>query len=160
MAGYFSNHSQSSRFLSNSGHHQEPNAHNHPQPPVSAQDSPRSRLPTASRHFSTEARPHADASVAPSTATVHPLRTTWVYWFRQQRAPGNKIVSYEEGIKRIAAFASVESFWSLWSHLSPPSALQPTTDYLLFHEAIKRPVWEDPLNITGGKWQVPAYLDA
>ncbi|KAJ3514981.1 hypothetical protein NMY22_g14572 [Coprinellus aureogranulatus] len=76
----------------------------------------------------------------------------WVFWFRQQRSPGNKVIDYEEGIKKISAFSSVESFWSLWTHLSPPSALQPTTDYLLFHSAIRRPVWEDPLNITGGKW--------
>ncbi|EEB87202.1 hypothetical protein MPER_15547, partial [Moniliophthora perniciosa FA553] len=38
------------------------------------------------------------------------------------------------GIKKISAFSS------------------PTTDYLLFHSGIRRPVWEDPLNITGGKW--------
>jgi len=30
--------------------------------------------------------------------------------------------------------------------------LQPTTDYLLFHTGIRRPVWEDPLNLSGGKW--------
>ena len=46
----------------------------------------------------------------------------------------------------------MESFWSLWTHLEPPSALQPTTDYLLFHEGVRRPVWEDPLNLSGGKW--------
>jgi len=46
----------------------------------------------------------------------------------------------------------VESFWSLWTHLHPPSALLPTTDYLLFHSGVRRPVWEDPLNLTGGKW--------
>lgn len=46
----------------------------------------------------------------------------------------------------------MESFWSLWTHLNPPSALQPTTDYLLFHSGVRRAVWEDPLNITGGKW--------
>ena len=46
----------------------------------------------------------------------------------------------------------MESFWSLWTHLNPPSSLLPTTDYLLFHSGIRRPVWEDPLNITGGKW--------
>ncbi|KDR80584.1 hypothetical protein GALMADRAFT_60856 [Galerina marginata CBS 339.88] len=77
---------------------------------------------------------------------------SWVFWFRQQRAPGNKIISYEEGIKKIAAFSSAESFWSLWTHLTPPSSLQPTTDYLLFHTGIRRPVWEDPLNLSGGKW--------
>jgi len=76
----------------------------------------------------------------------------WVFWFRQQRSPGNKIISYEEGIKKISAFSSVESFWSLWTHLAPPSALQPTTDYLLFHTGVRRPVWEDPVNISGGKW--------
>lgn len=99
------------------------------------------------------------------------LLDRWVFWFRQQRSPGNKVIDYEEGIKKIAAFSSVrpplyfpspsflkprfikvESFWSLWTHLSPPSALQPTTDYLLFHSAIRRPVWEDPLNLPGGKW--------
>lgn len=31
----------------------------------------------------------------------------WVFWFRQQRAPGNKNVNYEEGIKKISAFRSV-----------------------------------------------------
>lgn len=48
--------------------------------------------------------------------------------------------------------SQVESFWSLWTHLHPPSSLLPTTDYLLFHSGIRRPVWEDPLNLSGGKW--------
>lgn len=97
--------------------------------------------------------------------------SSWVFWFRQQRAPGNKITNYEEGIKKISAFSSVsclvlfalccppisllvqvESFWSLWTHVHQPSSLLPTTDYLLFHSGIRRPVWEDPLNLSGGKW--------
>ncbi|KAG9017167.1 hypothetical protein FRB90_001519 [Tulasnella sp. 427] len=81
-----------------------------------------------------------------------PLRNTWVFWFRQQRGPSNKNVNYEEGIKRVTAFSSVESFWSLHTHLNSPSSLQPTTDYLLFHSGVRRPVWEDPLNANGGKW--------
>ncbi|KIO25863.1 hypothetical protein M407DRAFT_243938 [Tulasnella calospora MUT 4182] len=88
-------------------------------------------------------------------STLHsptPLRNTWVFWFRQQRAPSNKNVNYEEGIKRVTAFSSVESFWSLHTHLNPPSSLQATTDYLLFHSGVRRPVWEDPLNANGGKW--------
>lgn len=36
--------------------------------------------------------------------------------------------------------------------MQPPSALVPTTDYLIFHSGIRRPVWEDPLNLSGGKW--------
>ncbi|KZV93117.1 eukaryotic translation initiation factor 4E [Exidia glandulosa HHB12029] len=92
-----------------------------------------------------------DACADPAAAK-HPLRQSWVFWFRQQRAPGNKIINYEEGIKRVASVSSVESFWALWTHLRPPSAVQPTTDYMLFHSGVRRPVWEDPLNAAGGKW--------
>jgi translation initiation factor 4E len=74
-----------------------------------------------------------------------------VSWFRQQRTPENKILSYGDGIKRVLVFSSVESLWALTIHLAPPSVLAPTTDYLLFHAAVQRPMWEDPLNITGGR---------
>ncbi|KAF5373303.1 hypothetical protein D9615_007480 [Tricholomella constricta] len=160
MANYFSNHSQS-RFLANSAPTNLGNPattsvqSSHPQP-----TPPRSRLPS-SKHFSTSVSTTIAAerskesfpnTTSPNGTAVHPLRNTWVFWFRQQRAPGNKITNYEEGIKKISAFSSVESYWSLWTHLSPPSALQPTTDYLLFHSGVRRPVWEDPLNLSGGKW--------
>jgi translation initiation factor 4E len=81
-----------------------------------------------------------------------PPCNSWVFWFRAQRAPGDKIKNYEEGIKRIAAVSSVESFWSTFTHLAPPSALAPTTDYLLFHAGVRRPIWEDAANMQGGKW--------
>lgn len=87
--------------------------------------------------------------------TVHPLKSTWVFWFHQRTQRGTtSLTNYEEGIKKITAFSSVESFWSLFTHLNPPSTLQPTTDYLLFHSGVRRPVWEDPLNVEGGKWSV------
>jgi translation initiation factor 4E len=75
-----------------------------------------------------------------------------VFWFRAQRAPGDKIKNYEEGIKRIGAVHSVESFWAAFTRLTPPSQLLPTTDYLLFHQGVRRPIWEDTVNIQGGKW--------
>ncbi|KAI0369144.1 eukaryotic translation initiation factor 4E class II [Pilatotrama ljubarskyi] len=171
MAGYFSNHSQS-RFLANS----TPNSASttttttttQNAPPATPAAQPRSRV-TSSKHFSTfvsstsgdEKAQGKDKASGNGTAngslSVHPLRNTyvrmlWVFWFRQQRAPGNKITNYEEGIKKISAFSSVESFWSLWTHVHPPSSLLPTTDYLLFHSGVRRPVWEDPLNLSGGKW--------
>ncbi|KIP03011.1 hypothetical protein PHLGIDRAFT_130408 [Phlebiopsis gigantea 11061_1 CR5-6] len=160
MAGYFSNHSQSqSRFLSNSAAGQTSEPQQQQNPPATPG---RVRAPS-SRHFSTSLSGSGDeksqvkektagSGGSNGTASVHPLRNTWVFWFRQQRAPGNKITNYEEGIKKISAFSSVESFWSLWTHINPPSSLLPTTDYLLFHSGIRRPVWEDPVNISGGKW--------
>ncbi|KAH8792945.1 eukaryotic translation initiation factor 4E class II [Flagelloscypha sp. PMI_526] len=168
MTGYFSNQSQA-RFLPSTTSSTST---------VSAQPAsanPRPRLPSSassSRHFSTTVNTNTTASSngtgglkmaksreslaskATTDVTVHPLRYTWIFWFRQQRSPGNKIVSYEEGIKRISAFSSVENFMNIYSHLTLPSQLQPTTDYLLFHSQIQRPIWEDPLNITGGKWIV------
>ncbi|KAI0358023.1 eukaryotic translation initiation factor 4E class II [Trametes cingulata] len=166
MAGYFSNHSQS-RFLANSN----PNSASttttttttQNAPPAAPAAQPRSRV-TSSKHFSTfvsntsgdeksQGKDKASGNgAANGSLSVHPLRNTWVFWFRQQRAPGNKITNYEEGIKKISAFSSVESFWSLWTHVHPPSSLLPTTDYLLFHSGVRRPVWEDPLNLSGGKW--------
>ncbi|KAI0630831.1 eukaryotic translation initiation factor 4E class II [Trametes polyzona] len=180
MAGYFSNHSQS-RFLANSAPNTTSTTTTTttpatPQnaPPAASPAQPRSRV-TSSKHFSTfvsstsgdeksQGKDKASGNGASNGAlSVHPLRNTplraflsrlnsWVFWFRQHRAPGNKITNYEEGIKKISAFSSVESFWSLWTHVHPPSALLPTTDYLLFHSGIRRPVWEDPLNLSGGKW--------
>lgn len=96
----------------------------------------------------------AGTGVANGAAAVHPLRNTyvrtitrpervltltvafasprcrWVFWFRQQRAPGNKITNYEEGIKKISAFGSVRYVLSSlrdyeltlvfrWSHSGP-----------------------------------------
>ncbi|KAH9030187.1 eukaryotic translation initiation factor 4E class II [Lactarius hengduanensis] len=150
MAGYFSNLSSTStqsRFLSNKDKDSSS---------LSTDSHPPSRVP--SKHFSTtlsdeqkaaslNEKSPTNTSAGLPAASIHPLRSTWVFWFRQQRAPGNKITNYEEGIKKISAFASVESFWSLWTHLHPPSALLPTTDYLLFHQGVRRPVWEDPLNL-------------
>lgn len=161
MANYFSNHSQS-RFLANSSSASQLNTTPSSTLTQTQTAAPRSRLPS-SKHFSTSVSTTISAerskesspnSASPNGTAVHPLRNTWIFWFRQHRAPGNKITNYEEGIKKISAFSSVESYWSLWTHLAPPSALQPTTDYLLFHSGIRRPVWEDPLNLSGGKWIV------
>ncbi|KAJ7155594.1 translation initiation factor eIF4e [Mycena filopes] len=171
---YFSNHSSQSRFLAISASSSAPSltTSTPPQPAGTTSSSGATagqaqRPRASSKHFSTSVEAHGhthgsaahgelredeeDALVGPRLS-VHPLRNTWVFWFRQQRAPGNKIISYEEGIKRVAAFGSVESFWALHTHLTPPSLLTPTTDYLLFHSGVARPVWEDPLNIGGGKW--------
>ncbi|KAK6971555.1 translation initiation factor eIF 4e-like domain-containing protein [Favolaschia claudopus] len=170
MSSYFSNHSSNSRFLSISNSNtplaavapppsSTATTTTAPIPPKSSASQSAGRARSTSKHFSTSVEAHSEARKAVDEeadvvlASVHPLRNTWVFWF-QQRTPGNKLISYEEGIKRVASFSSVESFWSLHTHLTPPSHLLPTTDYLLFHSGIARPVWEDPLNITGGKYIV------
>ncbi|ELU43477.1 eukaryotic translation initiation factor 4E class II [Rhizoctonia solani AG-1 IA] len=99
-------------------------------------------------------------------AAVHPLKSTIRGMYADLAsllqlgdlvppAPPTIIDGFaEEGIKRVTAFSSVESFWSIFTHLNPPSNLQPTTDYLIFHSGVQRPVWEDPMNVKGGKWSI------
>jgi hypothetical protein len=52
---------------------------------------------------------------------AHPI-SRWVFWFRQQRAPGNKVVNYEEGIKRVSSFNSVLLFRPYSSLAEPRSS--------------------------------------
>ncbi|KAK7031998.1 eukaryotic translation initiation factor 4E [Favolaschia claudopus] len=165
MSSYFSNHSSNSRFLSISNSNitvaaaaaapppsSTATTTTAPSPPKSSASQSAGRARSTSKHFSTsvdahsEARKVVDEEADVALASVHPLRNTWVFWF-QQRTPGNKLISYEEGIKRVASNPSGPST----PHLTPPSHLLPTTDYLLFHSGVARPVWEDPLNITGGE---------
>jgi len=85
----------------------------------------------------------------PSTEmTHHPLRFTWIVWYR---APGTKFQDYEKSTLKIASFSSVEEFWLVYSHLRRPSALPFVSDYHIFKKGI-RPVWEDKENRKGGKW--------
>ncbi|KAI7871568.1 translation initiation factor eIF 4e-like domain-containing protein [Spinellus fusiger] len=82
----------------------------------------------------------------------HPLHYTWVFWF-MHRNPREKITNYEESMKRISSFSSIEDFWAVYSHLRRASELPNISDYHLFKSGV-RPVWEDEVNVHGGKWIV------
>lgn len=132
---YFSNHSAQSRFPTTTAAAQSPTATAgsiRPRVPSSRHFSTSLSGSSEERSSSGEKSkpPQAGVSVSSSdeNAEVHPLRNTyvrtlarkecrvltdmsdrWVSWFRQQRAPGNKITNYEEGIKKISAFSSVST---------------------------------------------------
>lgn len=88
--------------------------------------------------------------VPPPALEVHPLKSTWVVWYR---SPGNKFQDYEKSTHKIAHFGTVEEFWAVYSHLRRPSTLPHVSDYHLFKHGI-RPVWEDKENRNGGKWNI------
>jgi translation initiation factor 4E len=46
----------------------------------------------------------------------------------------------------------VEEFWAMVGQIQEPTELPVRANYHLFREGIK-PMWEDPTNIAGGKWQ-------
>ncbi|KAI4261035.1 MAG: hypothetical protein L6R42_003758, partial [Xanthoria sp. 1 TBL-2021] len=89
-------------------------------------------------------------SKASGASTEHPLKYTWIVWYRP---PTSKFQDYEKSTTALAHFSSVESFWTVYTHLKRPSTLSAVSDYHLFKKGI-RPVWEDEENKRGGKWIV------
>ncbi|KAH8702133.1 translation initiation factor eIF 4e-like domain-containing protein [Talaromyces proteolyticus] len=83
-----------------------------------------------------------------STLRGHPLKSTWIIWYRP---PTPKYSDYEKSTIALAAISSVESFWTIYSHMKRPSLLPTVSDYHIFKKGI-RPVWEDEANKRGGKW--------
>ncbi|XP_034246010.1 eukaryotic translation initiation factor 4E type 2-like isoform X2 [Thrips palmi] len=84
----------------------------------------------------------------------HKLQFAYWLWF-SRRSPGKQasLQSYDQNLKLIGRFGSVEQFWALYSHLVRPSELQSHSDFHLFKVGIK-PMWEDEANQRGGKWIV------
>ncbi|TNN67804.1 Calpain-10 [Liparis tanakae] len=82
----------------------------------------------------------------------HPLQYNYTVWY-SRRTPGRpaSTQSYEQNIKPIGSFASVEQFWRFYSHMIRPGDLTGHSDFHLFKEGIK-PMWEDDANRMGGKW--------
>lgn len=72
----------------------------------------------------------------------HKLQYAYALWY-SKRNPGKmlNIHSYDQNLKLIGRFASVEQFWGLYSHLIRPSELMAHTDFHLFKVGIK-PMWE------------------
>jgi translation initiation factor 4E len=84
-------------------------------------------------------------------AGLHPLQHRFVFWYTRRQPGIRSQTSYEDNIKRIAEFSTVEGFWGSYCHLSRASTLPNPTDLHLFKEGI-RPLWEDAANRSGGKW--------
>jgi len=82
----------------------------------------------------------------------HRLQYAYSLWY-SKRTAGSKTMSYDQNLKRVATFASVEQFWSYYSHFIRPSELSGHSDFHLFKDGIK-PMWEDSANKDGGKWIV------
>ena len=99
----------------------------------------------------TEAETGSDSSSANQiSSTDHPLRNSWTLYYRP---PANKFSDYEKSTTKIATIPTVESFWTIYSHLKRPSQIPTVSDYHFFKDGI-RPVWEDEANKKGGKWIV------
>ncbi|CEH17740.1 Translation initiation factor 4F, cap-binding subunit (eIF-4E) and related cap-binding proteins [Ceraceosorus bombacis] len=61
------------------------------------------------------------------------------------------IQSWEDTLKMLGVYKTVEGFMNVFATLRRPSQLERNCNYHLFKSGIK-PMWEDPANASGGKW--------
>jgi translation initiation factor 4E len=92
-----------------------------------------------------------DAELVKPGPDEHPLQYNYAFWFSRRTQGKASVQSYDQNLKKIGTFASVEQFWTYYSHMMRPSELNGHCDYHLFKEGI-RPMWEDDANRAGGKW--------
>ncbi|KAF8791138.1 eukaryotic translation initiation factor 4E type 2-like [Argiope bruennichi] len=84
----------------------------------------------------------------------HRLQYAYVLWFSQrQSGKQNNVQPYDQNLKLIGGFNTVEKFWAVYGHLIRPSEMALHSDFHLFKYGIK-PMWEDEANKDGGKWIV------
>ncbi|MFH4983180.1 hypothetical protein AB6A40_009889 [Gnathostoma spinigerum] len=79
----------------------------------------------------------------------HPLKHRWTYWYLNDQR--NK--TWEERLKKVACFETVEEFWGLYLNIRTPSMLHIACDYNVFKEDIQ-PMWEVKENAKGGRWLI------
>ncbi|KAK4907551.1 eukaryotic translation initiation factor 4E [Elasticomyces elasticus] len=79
----------------------------------------------------------------------HPLMNTWSLWFT--KPPTGKGDNWNDLLKEVVSFDSVEEFWGVYNNITACSDLAIKSDYHLFKKGV-RPEWEDPQNKRGGKW--------
>lgn len=84
-------------------------------------------------------------------AGLHPLQHRFVFWYLRRQPGVRSQASYEENMKKIVEFSTVEGFWVCYCHFARVSSMPNPTNLHLFKEGI-RPLWEDPGNRNGGKW--------
>ncbi|KAL7669198.1 hypothetical protein ACOME3_009863 [Neoechinorhynchus agilis] len=81
------------------------------------------------------------------TQSMFPLENAWSFYFlknEQSRA-------WRDNIVFVSNVETAEEFWSVINHLQTVNKLHFNTDLMVFKRGIQ-PMWEDPMNINGGRW--------
>ena len=86
------------------------------------------------------------------------LSNKYIFWFRisddiiknQFQKQTIDSTEYENQVKKIGEFDTIEDFWSLYQHIKKPDNCKQGIEIQLFKDPIK-PMWEDEYNKKGGK---------
>lgn len=92
---------------------------------------------------------HEQVDIPIDYSVKHPLQNCWALWYFENDR--NNV--WENNLKEIASFQTVEDFWSLYNHIKLASELKQGCDYSLFKKGVK-PMWEDEANRRGGRWLI------
>lgn len=94
------------------------------------------------------------------------LDQKFAFWYRisedllTNQAPKQTLdkKEYEDQVKKIAEFDTIEDFWAIFQHLRKPDSCKPGIEFQLFKEPIK-PMWEDEYNKEGGRISIKLRKD-
>lgn len=79
----------------------------------------------------------------------HRLQYKYSLWYSRRPTRSN----FDQSLKLLTNFETVEQFWSIYSYFSKPNVLPMFSDVHLFKCGIK-PMWEDEANREGGRWVI------
>jgi translation initiation factor 4E len=90
---------------------------------------------------------------SPQFNTKHALNNKWTLWYDDPAMAKNhpKPLSWEENLKNVGSFDTIEDFWGIINNLKKPTEIPIAANYHLFKFGIK-PMWEEVENRNGGKW--------
>ena len=88
----------------------------------------------------------------PLTPGEHKLESFYTLWYSRRLSPSRTTkIHYNDLVKAVISFQSVEQFWRIHLNIMAPSQFPTPGAYHVFKNGIK-PMWEDPANKQGGKW--------
>jgi len=99
--------------------------------------------------FSTDADDFSDTEQATSEQAAGeqelPLNRSWTFYYLN-----NQSKNWDERIKKIADFNTVQRFWQIYNHVKLPTHISVGCDLMIFQSDIE-PKWECPENRQGGR---------
>eukprot|EP01016_Furgasonia_blochmanni_P030936 TRINITY_DN3204_c0_g1_i2.p1 TRINITY_DN3204_c0_g1~~TRINITY_DN3204_c0_g1_i2.p1 ORF type:complete len:261 (-),score=83.67 TRINITY_DN3204_c0_g1_i2:140-922(-) len=79
----------------------------------------------------------------------HTLNSTWVFYYAPRGKRAVQTENYEDNLKRLGEFNTIEDFFSFYCYLRRPSEIDVDNKILMFRQGCV-PLWEKWLN--GGCW--------
>jgi len=77
----------------------------------------------------------------------------WLFWYDDKAKKGMAMEDYENAVKPLGEFSTIEEFWRYMNTLQHVSKFPDYANLRLFKKGI-RPMWEDPANENGGRWVI------